>query len=96
MGNEVDFMLQINTEVFNKLILSLYVCIARHGHITQNNNFSMSLQDPEENMKGEVDFLPADRPQFFLLIDIIILGVCDQACVNYPPKSLFLCSICSK
>ena len=86
MGNEVDFMLQINTEVFNKLILSLYVCIARHAHITQNNNFSISLQDLEENKKDEVDFLPADRPQLFLLIDIIILDVCDQACVNYPKK----------
>ena len=37
-------------------------------------------------MKDEVDFLPADRPQLFLLIDIIILDVCDQACVNYPKK----------
>ena len=34
-------------------------------------------------MKDEVDFLPADKHQRFLQIDIIILDVCDQTCPNY-------------
>ena len=29
-------------------------------------------------------FLPADKRQIFRQIDTIILGVCDQACPNYP------------
>ena len=35
-------------------------------------------------MKDEVDFLPADKHQIFLESDTIILGVCGQACPNYP------------
>ena len=32
----------------------------------------------------KVDFLPADNRQRFLQIYTIILGVCGQACPNYP------------
>ena len=35
-------------------------------------------------MKDEVEFLPLDKYQRFLQIDRIILGVCGQACLNYP------------
>ena len=35
-------------------------------------------------MKDEVDFLPADKCQMFRETDIIILGVCEKACPNYP------------
>ena len=37
-----------------------------------------------ENMKDELEFLPTDKRQRFLQIAIIILGVCGQACPNYP------------
>ena len=37
----------------------------------------------QENVKDEVDFLPADKRQRFLQIDTIILGVCGQACPSY-------------
>ena len=43
-----------------------------------------SLQYLKENVKGEVDFLPADKRQRFLQIDAIILGVFGQVCLNYP------------
>ena len=36
-----------------------------------------------ENMKDEVDFLPADKCWNFFQIDTIILDVCGQACPNY-------------
>ena len=74
------FRVQINMQVFYKLIVSLWECVARHAQITQNNKFTMSLLYLKENMKGEVDFLHADKHQRFLQIDSIILGVCNQAC----------------
>ena len=35
-------------------------------------------------MKDEVDLLRTDKCQRFLQIAIIILGVCGQACLNFP------------
>ena len=96
MTDEFDFFcLQMNTKVFFKMIVSLYVYVARHAQSTQSNKFAISLQYIKKNMKGEVDFLPAGKPQKFLQIDTIILGVCSQACSNFPKKTslLFLCNI---
>ena len=76
MNDEVDFWHEINIEVFYKLILSFVVCVIRHAQNTQNNKFAISLQCLEENVKDEVDLLPADKLQRFLQIDLIILGVC--------------------
>ena len=76
LGVKLIFCLQINAKVFYKLIVSLYVCVARHAQNTQNNNFKISLQYIEESMKDEVDFCR------LLQTDFIILGVHDQACQN--------------
>ena len=78
------FGMQINIEIFYRLILSFRVCVARHAQITRNNKFAMSLQYLKENVKDEVDFLPADKHQSVLQIHTIILGVGGQACPNYP------------
>ena len=43
-----------------------------------------SLQDLNETMKDEADFLLADKHQRFLQTDTRILGVCGQACPYYP------------
>ena len=51
---------------------------------TQNNKFAISSQYLKENVRDEVDFLPADKRQRFLPIDTIILDVCGQTCPNYP------------
>ena len=50
------FGMQINIEVFYKLIVSLWVCMVRHAQSTQNNNFILSLQYLKENVKDRVDF----------------------------------------
>ena len=68
---------QRNIEVFCKLILLFWVCVARHAPITQNCMFAKYLQCLTENMEDEVDFLPAYNHQRFLQIDTIILVVCD-------------------
>ena len=63
------------------MILSLWVCVTRHAQSTKNNTFAVSLQYFKKNVKDEVDFLPADKPQRFLQIGTIILGICGQ---TYP------------
>ena len=62
MSLEKSFCLQINIDIFYKLLVSLlvfWVCIARHAQSNQNNKFVISFQYTE-NMKYEGDFLPAD------------------------------------
>ena len=50
------FCLRINTELFYKLIVSLWLCVARHAQSIQNDKFPISLQYLKENVKDEVDF----------------------------------------
>ena len=81
---KLNFCLQINTKVFYKAIISLWVCVTRHAQSTQNNKFAISLQYLKENVKDEVDFLSKDKRQRFLQTDAITLGVCGQTSPNYP------------
>ena len=50
------FGMQINIEVSQKLMLSIWVCIVRHAQSAQNNKFPISLQYLEGKVKDEVDF----------------------------------------
>ena len=54
--------------------------LASHAQGTQNKKFRISLQHRRENVKDEVDFLPADKRQSFLQSGTVISGVCGQAC----------------
>ena len=55
--HKIDFFcLQINPNVFYKLILSVWVCTAIHSQSTWNNKFTTSLQYLKESKKDEVDF----------------------------------------
>ena len=74
-GIKLIFCLFIYKDVFYKLIVILQVCLARHTQSTQNNKITISLQYLMENVKDEVDFLPANKHQSFLETDIINLGV---------------------
>ena len=85
MRDEVNFFcLQISTKVFNKLVVSFWVWVASYAHSTQNNMFARFLQYLKKEVKNEVDFLPADECQRFLQTNTITLGLCGQACPNYP------------
>ena len=68
--------MQINIEVFYKLILSFWVSVARHAQSTLNK----FLQYFQKNMAHEADFLSADKHKNFLQVDSITLGVCSQDC----------------
>ena len=81
---ELMFGLQIKVEDFYDLILSFWLCAARHVQNTQNNKFTISLQYLIENVKDEVKFLQADRLKSFLQVDSITLGVRSQTCPKYP------------
>ena len=50
------FCLHINTKVSYKTIVSLWMCVTRQAQNTKNNQFTISLQYLEENMKDEVVF----------------------------------------
>ena len=75
------FCMQINNEVFYKLILSFWVNVTRH--VTPK--VCISLLYLHKSM-GEVDFLPADKHKSFLQDDNITLGVLSQACPKYPKQ----------
>ena len=64
------FGIQINMEVFYKLILSFWVCVTKHAQSTQNNKF---LQYHKKDVSDEVDFLHADKHKGLLQIDTMIL-----------------------
>ena len=51
------FGMQINIEVFFKLILSLWVYLARHTQKSQNSKSAISLQNMKESVMDEVDFI---------------------------------------
>ena len=80
---KLNFGLQINTTVSYKMMVSLWICEARQAQSTKNNQFTICLQYLKEDMKDEVDFLPANKCWRFFQIDTIILGVWGQACPNY-------------
>ena len=65
-GMKLIFCMQINVKVFYKIIVSLWVWVARHAQSTQNRNFAISLQYIMENVKDEIGFLPADQRLKFL------------------------------
>ena len=67
-GMKLIFCMQINVKVFYKIIVSLWVRVARHAQSTENRNFAISLQYVKENVKDEIGFLPADQRQKFLQI----------------------------
>ena len=89
---KLSFCLQINTKVFYKRVVSLWEKLARQTQSTKNNQFTIYLQYLNENMKEEVDFLPADKCWTFFQIDAIILDVCGQAYRNYLKKQVCYCS----
>ena len=60
--------------------------VLRHVQSTENNKVTIFLECLKENMKDEVDFLHADKCWRFFLSDTIILGVCGQACPDYPKQ----------
>ena len=73
-----------NNQIITACGIKVYLYEMMMDKSTQNNKFASPLQYLKENVKDEVDFLPADKHQIFLQIDSIISGVCEQAYPHYP------------
>ena len=58
------------------MIVSFRVCVARHAQSTQNNRLTISFK---ENVKDEIDFLPAGKRRRFLQSDTFTLCVAKHA-----------------
>ena len=58
------FGMQRNIEVFYRVMVSFWLCGARHGQTTQNK-LLISLQYLKENVKDEVDFLACRKNKGF-------------------------------
>ena len=84
MSDEVDFLHADKHESFLQIDTMILIGVVKHSQSSQNCKFAMSLQYLKKEVRDEVDFLHADKHQRFLQIDTIILGVCGQACPNYP------------
>ena len=65
---------RISTEVFYKLILPFWVCVARHAQSIQKEKFTYLCNSPR-NGGNEVNFLATDKYKNVLQIDSITLGV---------------------
>ena len=64
--------------------MKLLFCLQINTIVFYKMIYTTNLQYLKENVKDEVDFLPADKRQRSLQIDTIILGLSGQACSNYP------------
>ena len=58
---KLSFCVQINTKVFYKMVVSLWVWLARQAQSTKNNQLAIFLQYLMENMNDEIIFLSADK-----------------------------------
>ena len=65
------FTMQINIEVFYKLMLSLWVCLTRHAQSTENKFAYLAIS--REKHGDEINFLPVDKYENSLQIDTMIL-----------------------
>ena len=66
MGDEVDFLPSVKHKSF---LQYCFITLGVHSWLTQsiqNNKFLIFLQYLQENVKDEVDYLPADKHQRFL------------------------------
>ena len=81
------FYLQINTNIFYQLVVSLWLCMTRHSQSTQNNNFIISLKYLKENVKDGVDFsLLIIIKRFFKVILPSLMRVARHAQITWNKK----------
>ena len=74
------FYMQINIEVFKKVMLSLWLSLTRHAQSTQIS--SISLQYLHKSKGYEVDFLHVDKHKRFLQDDMVCIARNAQSTQN--------------
>ena len=88
------FGVQINIEVFCKLILSFWVCVARHAQSTQNKKFAYLCNISRKTWEMRLIFCQQINTKFFYKL-IVLLCVClaRHALSNQNNKFANLCNI---
>ena len=86
-----NISMQRNIEVFCKLILSIWVYVARRAQSSQNKKLAYLCNISKKNIGDEVDFLLAEKYKRFLQGDSITLDVRSQAYLKY--LTLQVCNI---
>ena len=66
--------MDINIEVFYKLILSFWVCVSSHVQSSQNKKFTYLCNSPK-NVGNKLYFLTTNKYENFLQIDNVNLDV---------------------
>ena len=66
--------MEINIEVFYKLILSFWVCVSSHVQSSQNKKFTYLCNSPK-NVGNKLYFLTTNKYENFLQIDNVNLDV---------------------
>ena len=75
------FGMQININVFYKLIVSFWICVARHAQITQNKKLA-SLQYLQKNVGDEIIFCQqTDTNVLYKLVVLLCVCLCSP---KYP------------
>ena len=69
------FCMNISTKVFFKLVVSFLLVIVRHAQSTQNRKFAISLQYLKNKGRNEVDVLHADKHEYLLQANTIMVGL---------------------
>ena len=87
------FGIQINIEVFYKLILSFWVLLARHAQRLQNK-FAYICNISRNTWRIKLIFLPVDKHKRLTHVDSIALRVRSQACPKYPKEQV--CNVSTK
>ena len=67
--DEADFLLQKNTKVFYHLIVSLWMCVARHAQTAHITSVQYLCNFSKKKLKDEADLMPADKHQIFLQVN---------------------------
>ena len=89
------FGIQINTEVFHKLIqLSFWVCNKMCPKYA-NKKLAYLCNVSQKSIGDEVDFLPAEKYESFLQVDSITLSLCRQLCPKYLKQEVYYFSAIS-
>ena len=81
------FGMQINIEVFCKLILSFWLCLTRHSQSTQNK-FSYLRNISSKAWEMKLIFC-LQLNTSFLQVDSINLRVLSRACPKYPEQHIY-------
>ena len=86
------FGMQINIELFYKVVLSFWVCLTRYAQSAQNKKFAYLCNISRKAWRMKLIFGLQINMKFFYKLIIsawVCLSVCSQACLKYPKQQVY-------